>query len=131
MAHQVNEYDDETNFGDYVHQGDADSSGPRILLASRLVRSQRSHQFMKPGDKIVCVNLKPCWNNPIPRAGRLVPPLMLNQVYVVESVGRVLYGDIVNVIGVDPSPHRGFHPDRFRLLSEMKAEANAALKKTA
>ena len=75
---------------------------------------------------MVCVDVRPCWNNPAPKEGRLIPPLILNQVYVVSSLGSVPYGDIVNLIGVNPAPHLGFHPKRFRLLSEIRSLARKA-----
>lgn len=71
---------------------------------------------MKPGDKVVCVDTYPNWRS------RLLPPISKGCVYVVESVGEVKLGSIVNLIGVSAYPHRGFNPERFRLLTEMKSE---------
>ncbi len=79
---------------------------------------------MKTGDKVVCINVGRCWCPQLRSDNRKMPPLKLNAVYVVKGTGVVPYGNIVNLVGVDPSPHLGFHPDRFILLSEMKAKNN-------
>jgi hypothetical protein len=75
---------------------------------------------MKRGEKVICLDAGRCSCPLLPPERRRLPPLIKGNVYVVASIGEVLYGSIVNLIGVDPSPHLGFAPERFRLLSEIK-----------
>lgn len=81
---------------------------------------------MKPGDKVVCVD-----NSPNKKTGRTCP-LILNQVYVVQSIGEDEDGVFVNVLGV-PMPicphwfYPGFAIRRFRKLDELKQEASRQL----
>lgn len=84
---------------------------------------------MKIGDKVVCVDIKPCW------CGKLTG-LILNQVYVVKSTGFHEWGNSVITLfgfyskcGSRHTTNDTFDVQRFRKLDDLKAETRVRLEK--